>query len=253
MSLVVTDAVVLHAMDYLDSSRILRLSTRAAGVVAVLARGARRARNKFGSSLDLFVQGTAHIQVKPSRDLQTLVNFDITRSRSALSLDLERFSAASAFAELTLRVAQDAAHEALFDLVTSTLDAVAGASADTIRTEAIGGCWRLVAELGFAPVLERCCMCHAEVGQGDDLAFSYAGGGIVCQRCVRTVAPDRQLPATARQAIRSWLAGDTAHVPGEPERRAHLRLLREFASHHVDDDRELRAFLNWERGALSNA
>ncbi|MFN8572792.1 MAG: DNA repair protein RecO [Gemmatimonadaceae bacterium] len=253
MSLVVTDAVVLHAMDYLDSSRILRLATRDAGVTSVLARGARRSRNKFGSSLDLFVQGTAHIQVKPSRDLQTLVNFDIARSRSALSLDLERFSAASAFAELTLRVAQDAAHEALFDLVTATLDAVASAPADAIRTHAIGGCWRLIAELGFAPVLERCCMCHAEVAQGDDLAFSYAGGGIVCRRCVRTVALDRQLPGSAREAIRSWLAGDTPYVPNEAERRAHLRLLREFTAHHVDDDRELRAFLNWERGALSGA
>ena len=41
MSLVVTDAIVLHAFDYLESSRILKLATREAGVRSVLARGAR--------------------------------------------------------------------------------------------------------------------------------------------------------------------------------------------------------------------
>ena len=40
MTLVVTEAIVLHAFDYLESSRILRLVTRDAGVRSVLARGA---------------------------------------------------------------------------------------------------------------------------------------------------------------------------------------------------------------------
>ena len=41
MSLLVTDAIVLHSADYLESSRIFRLATREAGVQSVLARGAR--------------------------------------------------------------------------------------------------------------------------------------------------------------------------------------------------------------------
>jgi recombinational DNA repair protein (RecF pathway) len=35
MSLITTDAIVLHAVPYLESSRILRLATREAGVWAV--------------------------------------------------------------------------------------------------------------------------------------------------------------------------------------------------------------------------
>ena len=53
MALLVTDALVLHAFDYLESSRILRLATREAGVVSVLAKGARRSRSRYGSALDL--------------------------------------------------------------------------------------------------------------------------------------------------------------------------------------------------------
>jgi len=42
MTLLVTDAIVLHSFDYLESSRILRLLTREAGVRSVLARGGSR-------------------------------------------------------------------------------------------------------------------------------------------------------------------------------------------------------------------
>ena len=57
MPLVETDAIVLHAFDYSETSRILRLATRDAGVQSVLARGARRYRSKVGTAVDLFAQG----------------------------------------------------------------------------------------------------------------------------------------------------------------------------------------------------
>src|SRR4029453_2282659 len=99
MTPVRTDAVVLHVFDYLETSRILRLATREAGMQSVLARGARRPKSRYGSALDLFASGTAEIYVKPGRELHTLASFDVTRSRGQLATDLERFTAASAIAE----------------------------------------------------------------------------------------------------------------------------------------------------------
>ena len=253
MPLVITDAVVLHAFDYLDSSRILRLATQESGVLSVLARGARRPRSKFGSAIDLFVQGTAHVQTRSNRDLQTLVNFDVTRARTVLSFDLDRFAAASAFAELTLRVAQDASHHALFDVVVAVLDTIAVAPPGHVLAAGIGGCWRLIGELGFSPVLDRCCVCHAEVAPDEMLPFSCSNGGVVCARCSGSVPGDRTLPSSARDALRAWLAGGTPDIATLPEHRAHQRLLREFVAHHVADERELRAFRSWETGALRGA
>ena len=54
MSTLVTEAIVLHAFDYLETSRIIRLMTREAGVQSVLARGARNSRKRFGNAGDLF-------------------------------------------------------------------------------------------------------------------------------------------------------------------------------------------------------
>ena len=57
MSLLTTDAVVLHSFDYLETSRIFRFATRDAGVISVLARGARTSKRRFGTALDLFASG----------------------------------------------------------------------------------------------------------------------------------------------------------------------------------------------------
>src|SRR3954469_24271328 len=109
-----TEAVVLHAFDYLESSRIIKLLTRDLGLRAVLARGARSSRKRFGAALDLFVQGSAELDVKPGRDLDTLGSFDVLRTRGGIGSDLARFAGASELAEMLLRFAQHDADPELF-------------------------------------------------------------------------------------------------------------------------------------------
>src|SRR5688572_33231659 len=111
MTLVVTDAIVLHVQDYLESSRIVRLATREHGVQSVLARGARRPRSKFGSSLDLFASGVAQFTLKPGRDLSNLPGFAVTGSRMGIAADRDRFAGASALADLAARFAHADPHD----------------------------------------------------------------------------------------------------------------------------------------------
>src|SRR5688500_19262329 len=130
MPLVVTDAIVLHAFDYAETSRILRLATREAGVLSVLARGARRSKRRFGSALDLFAEGTVEVLIRDQRDLQTLCAFDLSRARPALGTDLGRFAGASALAELVLRFGTDERHVSLFDALSRSPDELALAAPD---------------------------------------------------------------------------------------------------------------------------
>src|SRR5918999_1071189 len=118
MALVATDAIVLHVFDYLESSRVLRLATRDAGVRSAIAKGARRSTRRFGGGLDLFSRGVAHLYTKPGRDLDTLAGFEDLRASLQFADDLGRFTGASAIAELTLRFSREAsADTALFDAV----------------------------------------------------------------------------------------------------------------------------------------
>ena len=246
MSLVVTEAVVLHAFDYLESSRILRLVTDDVGVRSVLARGARRSSRRFGSALDLFAQGSAQIHMKPGRDLDTLAGFDVVRARPALGADLGRFTGASVVAELTLRFARDAADPELFAAVVAALDGLAAATSVQAPEAALAGAWRIIAALGFGPSVDNCSECHSTLRPDETVRFSHPTGGALCARCARLAPAGRVLPADARGALRAWTSGARVALSTEADVRAHQRLLREFLREHLSDDRPLRAFAVWE-------
>src|SRR6266850_7871350 len=212
-----TEAVVLHAFDYLESSRIIKLLTRDLGLRSVLARGARRSAKRFGAALDLFVQGTAELEIKPGRDLDTLSGFDLARTRADIGLDLDRFSGASALAELILRFAQDDTDTDLFDVTTDALDRIAAATGNAARDAAIAGAWRILATLGFQPSLDECGDCQRPIADDETVMFSQSAGGVVCEQCARNARVGRKLPATARATLRIWLAGDDAVRLGPAE------------------------------------
>jgi DNA repair protein RecO (recombination protein O) len=245
MALLVTDAIVLHGMEYLESSRILRLLTREGGVQSVIAKGARRPKSKFGAALDLFAQGSAQILIKPGRELQTLTGFDVARGRTALAGDLGRFAGAAAIAEIVLRFAHDDSGPELFDIVEHALDDVAAAPPGTARERTVGAIWRIVGALGFAPSLDDCSVCHAQVVVGDAVLFHHRAGGILCDRCAASHGGGRAIPRDALESLRAWLAGGDSPALGPREGRAHQRLLHEFVREHLADGRAVRAFDAW--------
>ncbi|MDB4879899.1 MAG: repair protein recO [Gemmatimonadetes bacterium] len=246
MPLLATDAVVLHAFNYLESSRILRLVTREGGVRSALAKGARRSSRRFGSAVDLFAQGSAQLYTKPGRDLDTLGAFDVTASREGLAADMGRFSGASAIAELTLRFGRDAADSALYEAVVEALDALATAPSHATLTTTLAGAWRIVAELGFAPTIDACGDCHAPLDLDATVMFSHRAGGALCTRCGRLAPSGRVLPPAARSTLRELLGGRASAVLDDASVRAHQRLLREFLGEHLTDGRPLRALELWE-------
>ncbi len=253
MPLLVSDAIVLHAFDYLESSRIVRLATRVGGVRSALAKGARRSQRRFGSALDLFAQGVVQLSTKPGRDLDTMTGFDIAASRPALAEDLGRFAGASAIAELVLQFSSDHADPALFEAIEGALDGIAAAAPSVALDATLAGAWRVIAALGFTPALTECAECHTPIDEDGDATFSHLAGGVVCPRCAALAPSGRRMPADARRVLRAWTTG-RADIPLEgPAARAHQRLLREFLQQHVVDGRTLRAFELWERGHWSPA
>ncbi len=248
----VTQALVLHAADYLESSRILRMLTRDAGMQSAVARGARSSRKRFGAALGLFAGGQAVLQMKPGRDLHTLSSFDVTDAHTDLALDLDRFAAASAVAELVQRlVVDDVADVAadIFDGVAAGLRLLGAASGSEIVPTTLGLLWRLVSTVGFRPELDNCVECHSPVPKDADLRFHAMAGGIICSNCASRIPGGRLLPASARAQLSEWLAGGSPVV--EPMMaRAHQRLLREYVMGHLAERRALRAYEAWETGAL---
>ena len=250
MALLATDAIVLHAFDYLESSRIVRLVTRDAGMRSAIAKGARKSRRRLGSGLDLFAQGTAQVHTKPGRELDILAAFEDVRPREAIGQELDRFAGAATLAEITLFFGRDGADEDLFDTVERAFDSLAVVSGSDARDATLGGAWQIVAALGFGPVVSECAECGDPIADADTALFTHSAGGVLCRRCAQLSPGGRSLPADARAAIAAWIAGRRVSLT-EIDARAHQRLLREFLGYHLHDGREMRAYELWERAGLT--
>lgn len=253
MAAIVTEAIVLHAFDYLETSRIIRLMTRDAGLLSVLARGARNSRKRFGNAVDLFAQGAAEIHIRPNRDLQALVSFEVTRARAGFALDVGRFTAGSMIAELALRTLSEEPAPGLFDVVEQVLDRLVAAPPEESVDAALSGAWQIVATLGFTPSLDMCANCHEALDPALGVSFSHSAGGALCERCGASATGSRLLPPAARNALRQWVDGGRAVALDPNEGRAHQRLLREFFQEHLGSEKELRAYRVWEQGAWTAA
>jgi DNA repair protein RecO (recombination protein O) len=246
MPLVTTQAIILHAFRYADTSKIVRLATREHGVQSAIAKGASRPRSRFGASLQVLAEGTAHMYLKPTTDLQTLTAFDVIEQHPGLAADVERYAAASALAELMLRCAPAEPHPELFALLADRLNRLSTAPAAHVAEVGIAGLWALVAALGFAPTLDRCVRDGSDLASGK-VGFSVPDGGFLCARCTResstTVLGEDDRAALCRLAM-----GDDEPLQAFSPRdaAAHRRLLARFAQHHLAEGRDLKALQFWE-------
>ena len=166
-----TDAVVLHAFDYGETSRIVRLLTRQHGVIGVIARGARRPTSQFGSTLQPMSYVQAVYYYRPQRGLQTLKEAAHVVRWRRLGADLDRVTLGLRVVEIARALlGEGEAHPLAVNLVTQTLDFVD--EDDERPANALP--WfqlRLAALLGFSPDVQR----------DDVLALGDDGGRLVLQ------------------------------------------------------------------------
>jgi DNA repair protein RecO (recombination protein O) len=241
---VTTPAIVLSALKYSESSKIVRLATRDLGVQSAIAKGARRPRSRFGAALQLLSDGQAHLYVREHRELHTLAAFDLARVPVRLAEDLDRYAAASVMAEIMVRFAPADAHAESFDTLRDALAALEAADPVDVRTLGIRAVWQLVSVLGFAPALDACVRDNAPLPEGP-LAFSAPEGGALCAACAGPAGGTR-LPSEDRADLARLLAPD-AELPRLDTRHAaaHERLAARYVQWHLGEGAELPALAFW--------
>lgn len=245
--LVTTPAIILSTLRYSESSKIVRLATRAHGVQSAIAKGALRPRSRFGAALQVLSEGTAHLIILQRRELQLLTAFDVGRVPLGLASDLPRYATANVLAEVMHRFSPPEPDPHVYDLFASALGLLESAPADEADALGLRLIWLLVSALGFAPALSECVLDSNQVPATGPLAFSAHEGGALCAACA-TRFPASRLPEDARGALAALL--DPAHpLPGldAPNAAAHRRLLSRFIMYHLGDGSSLPALAFWEQ------
>jgi DNA repair protein RecO (recombination protein O) len=247
MPLIGTPAIVLSAVRYGETSKVVRLATRAHGVQSAIAKGALRPRSGFGAALQLLSEGQAQYLAKEHRELHVLTAFDLQVLHVGLAADVARYAIASALAEVMLRFAPPDPHPESYDLFRDALQALEAAPAAEVEALGVRELWHLVSVLGFAPSLHACVRDGTPLPAEGGLPFSTREGGALCPACAAHQGA-AQLPAEARADLAALLDPDAVLPELDARHRAaHRRLLARYVRHHLAEGAELPALEFWLR------
>lgn len=243
MSLISTPAIVLSALRYSETSKVVRLATREYGVQSGIAKGALRPKSRFGAALQVLSEGQAQLLVKEHRELNILTAFDLRRLHVGLAADLERYAVASALCEVMLRFAPPDPHPESFDLLQRALDELETAASGVELGFRL--LWQLVSVLGFAPSVEACVMDGAPLPPRGPLPFSTRDGGALCPVCAAQHGATKL--AERDRADLVALLDPAAALPSLDAKHgaAHRRLLARYIRYHLAEGADLPALEFW--------
>src|SRR5262245_25825188 len=218
-------ALVIRGSDFSETSRIATLWTKEFGKVRALAKGGRRLKSNFDVALDLLTVCRIVFIRKSSTSLDLLTEARVEERFPQLRHDLAALYGGYYVAEMLNDWTQDYdPHANLFDEALGTLRSLGQAGVPA------GPCVAhfelvLLRELGYGPALNFCADCGEELS-GQEVAFSAAGGGVLCGRCQPRQREKRPLTSAAWRALEQLqAAGEAWREVRDPPVRGEVRQL----------------------------
>jgi DNA repair protein RecO (recombination protein O) len=240
-------ALILRVTDFSETSRIVVMFSREHGRFSALAKGGRRLKGPFESSLDLLATCEVVFLKKGSGGLDLLTEARLVKRFRPEANQLNALYAGYYVAELLLALTEDYdPHADLFDEAQALLESLSDSQNLAIkitRFELV-----LLRESGQLPDFETCMGCGASLEEGRLFGFWPGQGGMICPACQRedysqisvhagtaqllrrlaneqTVGWQRLVPSPQQvKEIRSVMLAAVSHVLGK--RPNTLKLLR---------------------------
>jgi DNA repair protein RecO (recombination protein O) len=224
-----TEAIVLRSIRYGEADRVLHLYTPDHGRLGAIAKGARRARSRFGARLEPFFQ-ISMVLHEGRGDLYTVTGVDTVNARAGLRESAEALDGAARACDAVSRLFEtDEPHPEVYALLANELTLLASGPAASRRENALAFRLKLLLAAGIVPQLGSCATC----GEREHLSgFSAAAGGVVCGSCESGSFP---LGEDAYAFLVGALGQPLASTPVASERALQVaeRAIRETAEHHA--------------------
>jgi DNA repair protein RecO (recombination protein O) len=224
-----TEAIVLRSIRYGEADRILHLYTPDHGRVSAIAKGARRARSRFGARLEPFfhVQALLH---EGRSELLTVTGVDTIATHGAVRDHAATLDSAARACDAVARLFETSdPHPGVFRLLANELALLDADAAQARAANGLAFRLKLLLAAGFVPQLAACAVC----GEPDHLqGFSGAAGGVVCGSCEAAAFP---LDEGAYRFLVNALGVPLSEAPDGSERalRQVERAISETAEHHA--------------------
>ena len=193
-----TEAIVLKSISYGETSLIVSAFSRELGRISLLARGARRPKSKFGSTLQTMSHIQAVVYKKEGRQILPVNEASHAKVRRNLSRDLDKIIVGMRVVELVRGLTQEQdPNTELFDLMIDLLDNL-DAENDRVFNLLLYFQMRLAALLGIEPQIVK-----SDVEKIDRDGYLSLDTGEV------SAAPSPNGKASSRKALRTFADRET--------------------------------------------
>jgi DNA repair protein RecO (recombination protein O) len=224
-----TEAIVLRSIRYGEADRILHIYTPNHGRLSAIAKGARRARSRFGARLEPFF----HIQLmlhEGRSDLLTVTGVDTVTVHGRLRDHAATLDSAARACDAVARLFETSdPHPEVFQLLVNELGLLESDAVHARPGNGLAFRLKLLLAAGIVPQLAACAVC----GEPHHLrGFSGAAGGVVCSACE---AASFSLSQDAYRFLVEALGSPLARAPDGSELvlRQVERAIGETAEHHA--------------------
>jgi DNA repair protein RecO (recombination protein O) len=240
-----TEAIVLKAVEFSETSAVVTLFTRDFGKVRALAKGARRPKGPFESALDLLGLCRIVFLRKSSDALDLLTEAKLERRFRPPGGELSNLYAAYYVAELLSELTDDYdPHVELFDAATQCLAALSTTTAVApvlVRFELTA-----LRVLGHLPSLDACVECGRTVGPAGRVPFGQLAGGVLCESCRIGQKQVIWISGGVMTALRTFAAPEMTSSDDQLDRRVYGEMravLNRYLSHLLGHEPRMHRFL----------
>lgn len=216
-----TPGVCLRAIDWSETSQVLRFFTPGQGKISCIAKGAKRKKSAFLAPFEILaVYDLIRIEKRPGT-LDILTAAERVRTFPRLRAEYPRFVAACYGAEFADEFGADGMPvEGLFELLVELLERLDGGT--PVPDALFSFEARALRALGFYPRLRECGICRKPAAR-PDLYFSVQDGGALCPEC--RPREQRWFPVR-RAALESLARFGEGEMPKEAMKRPLVEEIR---------------------------
>ena len=238
-----TEAIILKTFPLGEADRLVSFLGRTTGRMRGVAGGARRLKNRYGSTLEVL----SHVQIwyveKETRDLVRIQQCDLLESFHKSQSDYELSTGLAVVSEATeLVLPEHEAAEPMFRLILLTVREI-DRTGDWSLPLSYFAFWT-VRLGGWLPRFDRCSLCGLPFGAQPAYHAAWEAG-LVCEKCKRPGM--KPLHLAGRQLAETFAGQRLDHIENAEPLKAAAKELREAAlnwiEHHTERKLGTRALL----------
>ena len=201
--------VVLRTYKLRESDRIVVIHTAENGKVRAVAKGVRKTKSKFGARLE--PMSHVRLLLYRGRELDIVSQAEAVEPLSPMLSSLDRASQGLAAIEAVDQLSLEREpNPQLYRMIVGVLRTIATAPSP-LNVAAFY--WKLLANEGMRPELDRCVRCGGTEPGTQFVAFDLNEGGVLCRSC----RSGQSISQGALVILREILGGQLVHALGRDE------------------------------------